>query len=82
MTKEQAALDLYLTYETQHADHFTAQLFRLIAKGDGSRRRLLARGFPMEVEAYEEWMLTPTTQEFYDKYDVKKHYVPVPRHGG
>jgi hypothetical protein len=81
MTKEQAALDLYLTYETQHADHFTAQLFRLIAKGDGSRRRLLAKGFPMEVEAYEEWMITPTPQMFYDKYDVKKRYVPVP-HGG
>lgn len=73
--QEQAALDLYLTYETAHADHFTAQLFRLIAKGDGGRRRKLARGFPLEVEMYEEWMLTSTTKEFYDKYDVKAHHV-------
>lgn len=81
-SKEQAALDLFLTFETTHADYFIAQLFRLIAKGDEGHRRRLARGFPLEVEAYEEWMISPTPEVFYDRYDVELHHAPEKRHGG
>ncbi len=41
-----------------HGDWFTAQLIRLIAKADQSKRELLRKGFPDEVEAYEDWLRT------------------------
>jgi hypothetical protein len=37
------------------ATWFTAELFRLIAKGDREHRELLRAGFPDEVEVYERW---------------------------
>ncbi len=36
-------------------DWFTAQLLRLIQKADRFNRELLRKGFPVEVEAVEEW---------------------------
>ena len=74
--EERAALDLFLAFETQHHDHFTAQVYRLIAKADAVNRRRMSLCFGLEVEMYEEWMETPTPQEFYDKYNVRKWYVP------
>ena len=77
---ERAALDLYLAFETQHADHFSAQLFRLFQKADVSNRRHLARGFPIHGQVFDEWMASQTTDEFYDRYNVQKnlHDDPIP----
>ena len=72
--REAAALDLYITFEKKHSDHFTAQLYRLIAKGDGGNRRRLERAFPLHVAMYVEWMLTPDRHTFYEKYNCVKNY--------
>ena len=73
---EHIALDLYLTFECSHQDHFTAGLFRLIAKADMTNRARLSLSYPTHVALYEEWMLADPAQVFYDKYHVKDHYVP------
>ena len=44
-------------------DWFTAQLMRLVAKGDSQNRALLAKGFPEEVWLVENHLgLTLTTR--------------------
>ena len=73
---ERAALDLYLTFEKSGADHFTVQLYRLIAKADGSKRRRIAKGFPLHCAMYEEWMITPDRHTFYEKYHCARNYRP------
>ena len=72
--REAAALDLYVTFEKKHSDHFTAQLYRLIAKGDGGNRRRLERAFPLHVAMYVEWMLTADRHKFYEKYNCVRNY--------
>lgn len=75
--EEHAALDLYLTFEVgPHHNHFTAELFRLIAKADSSYRRRLAKSFPLHVAMYEEWMATEDRHAFYDKYNCEMNHVP------
>jgi hypothetical protein len=75
MTPEQrAALDLFLAFETPHSDHFSAQLFRLFQKADVVNVRRLSRGYPVHGGVFQEWRDSPTTQEFYDKYDVRRNY--------
>jgi hypothetical protein len=74
--EEKAALDLFLAFETQHHDHFTAQAYRLISKADSVNRRRMIRSFPLEVDMYEEWMQSDSPQAFYDKYDVRLNYKP------
>ncbi len=73
---EKGALDLYLTFECTHQDHFTAGLYRLIAKADITNRARLSLSYPIQVSLYGEWMLADPPQVFYDKYHVKEHYVP------
>ena len=68
---ERAALDLFLAFETQHADHFSAQLFRLFQKADVSNRHKLTRGFPVQGQVFSEWMASQTTEDFYAKYHVR-----------
>lgn len=68
---ERAALDLFLAFETQHADHFSAQLFRLFQKADVSNRRKLTRGFPIHGHIFSEWMASQTTEDFYARYNVR-----------
>jgi hypothetical protein len=65
----QAALDLYLAFHTQ-ADHFNAQLFKLIAKSVGLKRAALRGAFPLEVSVFEEWHDTPVEKDFFKKYDI------------
>ena len=65
------AMDLYVTFETKHESHFTAKLFYLIAKADGGNKARLARGYPLHVALYMEWMDTEDRFEFYSKYGVK-----------
>lgn len=74
--EERAALDLFLAFETQHHDHFSAQLFRLFQKADASNRRKLSQGFPVHGAIHQEWTESPTVQEFYDRYQVRANYVP------
>ena len=74
--EERAALDLFLAFETQHHDHFTAQVYRLIAKADAMNRRRMSLSFGLEVEMYEEWMELPSPQIFYDRYRVRQNYKP------
>ena len=74
--RERAALDLYVTFEKAHADHFTAQLYRLIAKADGGNRRRLEIAYPLHVAMYREWMLTPDRHTFYGKYNCSLNYRP------
>lgn len=77
---ERAALDLFLAFETQHADHFSAQLFRLFQKADPSNRRKLTRGFPIHGQIFNEWFASQTLEDFYGKYNVRKnlHDDPIP----
>ncbi len=72
--REAAALDLYVTFEKKHSDHFTAQLYRLIAKGDPGNRRRLEYAFPLHVAMYIEWMNTPDRHTFYEKYNCVANY--------
>lgn len=75
--EERAALDLYLTFEVgPHHNHFTTELYRLIAKADSSHRRQLAKSFPLHVEMYNEWMLTKDRFHFYTKYNCQINHHP------
>jgi hypothetical protein len=51
-------------------DNFTACLFGLIAKADPSNRMRIGKGFPLEVEIFEEWQGSRTEKEFFEKYGV------------
>ncbi len=72
--EERAALDLFLAFETQHSDHFSAQLFRLFQKADVMNVRRLSQGYPIHGQIYQEWMDSPTVQEFYDRYNVRANH--------
>lgn len=43
----------------RNADHWTADLLRLFAKADPGRRALLAKLFPAEAKALEQWQRAP-----------------------
>lgn len=68
--KKQLAYDLYLTYETGRADHFTADLFRLINKADALNKLRLASGYPDHVAILKEYHETEHAEDFYRKYGV------------
>lgn len=72
MTREQLAVDLFLTFETPDATHFNAHLFRLFHKADAMNQLKLAVGFPTEYSLYKEWYNSPTAEAFYQKYEVRK----------
>jgi hypothetical protein len=74
--REQIALDLFLTFELPHASHYTAHLLRLIMKADGVNRHTLAKAYPLHVEMFQEWWDTPNPKDFYDRYNVHRHYRP------
>lgn len=68
--KKQLAYDLYLTYETGRADHFTADLFRLINKADAINKFRLGAGYPDHVAILKEYHATEHAEDFYRKYQV------------
>lgn len=75
--EERAALDLYLAFEVgPHHSHFTAELYRLIAKADFNNRRKMTQVWPLHVRLYEEWMLTADRFDFYTKYNCQLNYKP------
>lgn len=75
--EEHAALDLYMTFEVgPHQNYFTAELYRLISKADSSRRRTLAKAFPLHVRLYEEWMNTLDRFDFFTKYNCQTNHKP------
>jgi hypothetical protein len=85
MITKQNVIDLFLTFETQSANHFEAQLYRLIAKADTNNRARLLLGFLNQVQTYLAWYETPSPKEFYDVYlteqeqrDLKNGKVVVP----
>ena len=43
-------------FNDSSATNFRALLFRMIQKADADNLRKLAKGFPVEVEAYKVWM--------------------------
>lgn len=49
----------------QHADWFTAHLFRLFCKADMANRERLGRGFPDEFQVFTEWWMAPNEREWY-----------------
>ena len=63
------AKDLFLAFEC-HADHFDAELLRLIHKADPGHRLLLARGFPIAVSIHDEWNSAPVQKDFFQFYGV------------
>lgn len=71
--REQVALDIFLAFEHPSQSHFSARLLRLIQKADSVNRERLARSYPLHVEMFREWWDTPTTQDFYDRYNVNLH---------
>jgi hypothetical protein len=64
-----AARDLYLAFH-HSADHFTAQLFRLMHKADAQNFELLKRGFPVACDAYRLWREAPTEKRFFEYFNV------------
>lgn len=68
---EQWAKDLYLATETR-ADHWNAQLLRLIMKSDPEHLARLRIAFPVAVRAVEEWKAAPTSMDFFRAYGVKR----------
>lgn len=51
----------------KEGDWFSAHLLRLIAKADLGNRRLLAKGFPEEVRAVNEWQGINEEKDIYEK---------------
>lgn len=49
---------------------FTDSLYRLIARADLNNRASIKRGFPLEVQIFEEWELAPSEAEFFKRYDL------------
>ena len=50
--------------------NFTAKLYDLIAKADTLNKLKIAKGFPAEVSAYNEWMHSKTEVEFFKRYGL------------
>lgn len=67
--KRRAAFDLK-AWQYGTGDWFTVQLFALISKADSSNREAIRLGFPTEVEVFEEWQNMPTSDDFFNKYEV------------
>lgn len=44
------------------ADHFSALLFRLIAKADPKNRKRLGAAFPWHVKVWEDWQANPENE--------------------
>ena len=61
---QRAAKDLFLAFHCGH-DHFTAQLYKLIAKADPSNRARLMGAFPVEVACYMAWHASPDEKAFF-----------------
>lgn len=80
--EEQAALDLFLAFETQHNTHFSAQWFRLYHKADASNKRRMTPGFVTMATIYEQWALAEKPEDFYNHYNVRQNYRPdaPPKH--
>lgn len=49
----------------QGQDHFTAQLFGLIAKADFFNKTRIAVAFPEEVAIYMAWYQAPNEESFF-----------------
>jgi hypothetical protein len=66
---QHAAKDLFLAFHCGH-DHFTAQLYKLIAKADPSNRAKLMFAFPVEVACFMAWQATPVEKDFFATEDI------------
>ena len=67
--RRRLACDLYLAFETD-ADHFTAQLFRLMHKADEMNKGLLGKGFPVALNIFREWEDAPSPRAFFVRYNL------------
>lgn len=68
MNLEQAIFDLWLWQTNPNADHFTVQLYRLIAKADPYRKAQIALGFPTESLAFELWYTSEDPDMFFNTH--------------
>ena len=65
------ARDLYLAFHhSRTADHFNAQLFRLMHKADPGNLVRLGIGFPLEAAVFNEWYGAPNEAAFFDRYPL------------
>jgi hypothetical protein len=56
-------------FHSKSADWFTCYLFRTWQKADLGNRSRIARGFPDECEAFEDWANCPNGErEFFKEY--------------
>lgn len=69
-THEEAVKLLHIWQYSSRADNFTSLLFCMFAKADRDNYYRLKSAFPLEAAAYEEWMQSPTQQEFFEKYGL------------
>lgn len=67
--KKEAAQHIY-DWEYRNTSSFFNMLITLIAKADMRNKARLFRAFPYEVMAHNEWMESPTPEEFYESYDL------------
>lgn len=59
-----------LKYWRDGGDSFTCQLYSLIQKADPANRMRIRKGFPTEVEVWNEWYCSPTEESFFEKYGL------------
>lgn len=60
---EKALFDIYL-WRTSSQDFFTIQLYKLFQKADAQNKLKLARGFPVEAQAFTMWHTAPNEADF------------------
>lgn len=70
-TMQRAAKDLFLAFHCSH-DHFTAQLYKLIAKADPANRAKLMSAYPVEVACFMAWQASPDEKAFFKRCEVSE----------
>ncbi len=68
--KRQAAVDVFLTFNFSHQDHFDAGMLRLMQKADRRNKGLLRQVYPYLMDALLEWNATANQVEFFEKYQI------------
>lgn len=71
MTFEECVKHLYRWKIGHDTTNFHALLYTLIAKADGENLGKLRRGFRDEVQAYEDWKLSPSEEEFFKAFGIE-----------
>lgn len=71
MDYKQAVKELFFWQRDAGGTNFHVHLYSLIAKADEENLACLRRGFPSEVQAYQDWMAYPTPASFFAEFGLR-----------